>query len=327
MSHELRWNPLLGGWIIVAGKRKKRPWRSGECPFCPGKEETKGSWRVLALPNKFPALSPNAPEVIGDALFKKARALGECEVIIETPQHEGDFPDFPLDQVILYVKLLAERTRILESKPYIKQVIPFKNKGALIGVSLTHPHSQIYALPFIPPRIMREIKSAKEFRKKFGRNLFEEILRREMEEGTRIIYENGSFVLFMPFFAMWPYEMHVYPKKNVGSLVDLDSTEQADLADVIRISVKTYENLFGADCAYMMIFHQAPVDRSCRDFRLHLEFYSPNFSESRIKYAAGIEWGAWVFTYDGVPEERAAELKEAARKASLEIDHLGKVKN
>lgn len=324
MSHELRWNPLLRCWTIVAGRRIKRPWRSGKCPFCPGGEETAGSWRVLALPNRYPALSPNAPEVIGDDLFGKARALGECEVIIESPQHEGDFPDFPLDQVALYIELLAERTRILGSKPYIKCVVPFKNKGALIGVSLTHPHSQIYALPFIPPRIARELESAEDYGRRYGRSIFDDILARELEEGFRAIYENDSFVIFMPFFVMWPYELHVYPKINVTSLPELGRGDQEMLADAVRVAVGTYEELFGKDCAYMMIFHQAPTDRKYTDYRLHLEFYTPHFTSDRIKYAAGIEWGAWVFTYDGVPEERAEEVRAAARKALGRIDHLGR---
>ncbi|MEM3922227.1 MAG: galactose-1-phosphate uridylyltransferase [Nitrososphaerota archaeon] len=324
MSHELRWNPLLRCWTIVAGRRIKRPWRSGKCPFCPGGEETAGSWRVLALPNRYPALSPNAPEVLGDDLFGKARALGECEVIIESPQHEGDFPDFPLDQVALYIELLAERTRILGSKPYIKCVVPFKNKGALIGVSLTHPHSQIYALPFIPPRIARELESTEDYGRRYGRSIFDDILARELEEGSRAIYENDSFIIFMPFFVMWPYELHVYPKINVTSLPELGRGDQEMLADAVRVAVGTYEELFGKDCAYMMIFHQAPTDRKYTDYRLHLEFYTPHFTGDRIKYAAGIEWGAWVFTYDGIPEERAEELRAAARKALGRIDHLGR---
>ncbi|MEM2189157.1 MAG: galactose-1-phosphate uridylyltransferase [Nitrososphaerota archaeon] len=324
MSHELRWNPLLRCWTIVAGRRIKRPWRSGKCPFCPGGEETAGSWRVLALPNRYPALSPNAPEVIGDDLFGKARALGECEVIIESPQHEGDFPDFPLDQVALYIELLAERTRILGSKPYIKCVVPFKNKGALIGVSLTHPHSQIYALPFIPPRIARELESTEDYGRRYGRSIFDDILARELEEGSRAIYENDSFIIFMPFFVMWPYELHVYPKINVTSLPELGRGDQEMLADAVRVAVGTYEELFGKDCAYMMIFHQAPTSGKYPDYRLHLEFYTPHFTSDRIKYAAGIEWGAWVFTYDGVPEERAEEVRAAARKALGKIDHLGR---
>jgi len=325
VTHELRLHPLLGGWIIVCGKREKRPWRSGECPFCPGREETRGSWKVLALPNKFPALSPKAPAVLEEPFFKRSRAIGECEVIIETPRHEGDFSDLPIEQVALYIELLAERTRVLGSKPYIETVVPFKNKGALIGVSLTHPHSQIYAFPFIPPRIMKEIRSVQEFRKKHGENLFEKILKAELEDGSRIIYANKSFVLFMPFFTMWPYEMHIYPLKNPNSLTDLDREDAKLLGDAIRVAVSIYESLFGKDCAYMMIFHQAPVKGSYPDYRLHVEFYPPHFTANRIKYAAGIEWGAWVFTYDGIPEERASELRKAAKEVLSEVDHLGEV--
>ncbi len=323
MSHEIRRNPLTGSWTIVSGKRVDRPWRSGECPFCPGREETMGEWKVLSLPNRFPALSPNAPWIDeGGRLFMKNQAIGECEVIVESPQHEGDFPDFSIEQVSLYVKLLSERTRILESKPYVKCVIPFKNKGSIIGVSLTHPHSQIYALPFIPPRIMKEIESAQRYRDGYDRNLFEDILRDELEEGTRIIYGNKSFLLFLPFFVMWPYEVHVYPKRNIKSLTELGQEDALMLADIIRVAVAMYEEMFGEDCAYMMIFHQSPIGRY-DDYRLHIEFYTPCISKDRIKYAAGIEWGAWIFTYDGVPEERVKELKQATRKIMENLDHLG----
>ncbi len=325
MSHEIRRNPLTESWIIVSGKRITRPWRSGKCPFCPGGEETSGDWKVLALPNKFPALSPDAPIIEEDKrLFYRFQAIGECEVIIESPQHEGDFPDFPITQVSLYIDLLAERTRILESKPYVKCVVPFKNKGSIIGVSLTHPHSQIYALPFIPPRIMKEIECIQKYRREYNRNLFEDILKNEQEEGARIIYENKLFIFFLPFFAMWPYEIHIYPKINVKSLTELDREEKLMLADIIRAAVAMYEEMFGEDCAYMMVIHQSPVGEY-HDYRLHIEFYSPHISRERIKYAAGIEWGAWVFTYDGIPEERARELKQAAREALKKIDHLGEV--
>jgi UDPglucose--hexose-1-phosphate uridylyltransferase len=204
----------------------------------------------------------------------------------------------------------------------VKCVIPFKNKGSIIGVSLTHPHSQIYALPFIPPRIMKEIESAQRYRDEYDGNLFEDILRNELEEGTGIIYGNKSFMLFLPFFVMWPYEVHVYPRRSIKSLNQLDQEDALMLADVIRVAVAVYEEMFGEDCAYMMVFHQSPVGEY-DDYRLHIEFYTPYISRDRIKYAAGIEWGAWIFTYDGVPEERVKELKQATWKIMKNLDHLG----
>ncbi|MEM2740462.1 MAG: galactose-1-phosphate uridylyltransferase [Candidatus Bathyarchaeia archaeon] len=324
-GHELRWNPLLGCWIIVAGHRRERPWHSTFCPFCPGGHETQGEWSVLALPNRYPALSLTPPRVDkGGKPFMKGEALGVCEVIVETPSHEGDFQNIPLEQVSEYILLLGERTRKIASNPAIEYVMPFKNKGVLIGVSLTHPHSQIYAFPFIPPRISREIESATEYRKVYGGNIFEDIVRMELLESKRIVYINDGFMLLMPFYAMWPYEMHIYPLNDIKLLYELDEDSALLLADAIRLTTGVYEELFGSEYAYMMIFHQAPVKRVSEEYRLHVEFYTPHLSRDRLKYAAGVEWGAWVFTYDGVPEDRARELREAAAKISGKLGCLGR---
>jgi UDPglucose--hexose-1-phosphate uridylyltransferase len=325
LSHELRWNPLLSEWIIVSGGREERPWREEYCPFCPGGPETQGDWKVLSIPNRFPALSPDAPQVFETSDYTKSRALGRCEVIVETREHKGDFHNMPLSQVSDFVHLLANRTKELASLRFVKHVMPFKNKGALIGVSLTHPHSQLYALPFIPPRISREIASVRRFTAKHHRDLFDAILESEIEGGSRLIYSNERFTVVLPFFGMWPFETHVYTPMPLRSLVDLDEQSELMLADAIRATTATYEEQFGEDCAYIMVFHQAPAKRDYPDYRLHVEFYTPHITRDRIKYAAGIEWGAGTFTYDGVPEERASVLRNGARKALAKIESLGEV--
>jgi UDPglucose--hexose-1-phosphate uridylyltransferase len=325
LSHELRWNPLLGGWIIVSGGREERPWREEYCPFCPGGPETQGDWNVLSIPNRFPALSPDAPQVFETSIYPKSRALGRCEVIVETRKHEGDFHNMPLSQVSDFIRLLADRTKELASLRYVKHIMPFKNKGALIGVSLTHPHSQLYALPFVPPRISREIASVRRFTAKHHRNLFDAILESEIEDRSRLIYSNERFTVVLPFFGMWPFETHIYTSTPLRSLVDLDERSQLMLADAIRATTATYEGQFGKDCAYIMVFHQAPSKGHFKNYRLHLEFYTPHITRDRIKYAAGIEMGAGTFTYDGIPEERASVLREAAGRALSKIECLGKV--
>jgi UDPglucose--hexose-1-phosphate uridylyltransferase len=325
LSQELRWNPLLSEWVIISGGRQERPWREARCPFCPGGPETQGDWNVLCLPNRFPALSPEAPEVSESSLYVRSRALGLCDVIVETREHEGDFHNMSLSQVSDFIHLLAQRTKELNSLRYVKQVMPFKNKGALIGVSLTHPHSQLYALPFVPPRIRREIASARRFKTTHRRNLFEAILEWEIKDRSRLIYSNERFTLLLPFFGMWPFETHVYTRMRLSSLADLDEQGRLMLADVVRAATAVYEEQFGKDCAYIMVFHQAPSKGDHRDYRLHLEFYTPHISRERIKYAAGIEWGAGTFTYDGVPEERASILRKSAGKALKNIECIGKV--
>ena len=325
LNHELRWNPLLDEWVVLSGGREERPWREEFCPFCPGGPETQGDWDVLSLPNRYPALSLEAPEPSGTTSFNRSRAIGVCEVVIETREHEGDFHNFPLGQVSKFISLLAERTSELGSIQYIKQVMPFKNKGALIGVSLSHPHSQLYALPFLPPRISREIASLEQFMAKHNRNLFDAILGWEREERTRLIYGNEAFTVVLPFFAMWPYESHIYCSMPLSSLMDLDERSQLMLADAIRATTATYEELFGKECAYVMVFHQAPSKGNHQGYRLHVEFYTPHISRDRIKYAAGIELGAGTFTYDGIPEDRATVLREATGRALEKIQHTGRI--
>ena len=325
MSHELRWNPLLSEWIIVSGGRQERPWREAYCPFCPGGPETQGDWNVLSIPNRFPALSPDAPQISETSPYGRSRALGVCEVIVETREHKGDFHNMPLGQVSDFIHLLGDRTKQLASLHYVKHVMPFKNKGALIGVSLTHPHSQLYALPFIPPRIRREIASVRRFKAKHRRNLFDAILESEIEAQSRLIYSNERFTVVLPFFGMWPFETHVYTPMPLRSLVELDERSRLMLADAIRATTATYEEQFGKDYAYTMVFHQSPSKGDYRDYRLHVEFYTPHITRDRMKYAAGIEWGAGTFTYDGVPEERASVLREAARKALGKMECMGEV--
>jgi UDPglucose--hexose-1-phosphate uridylyltransferase len=231
----------------------------------------------------------------------------------------------PLSQVSDFIRLLADRTKELASLRYVKHIMPFKNKGALIGVSLTHPHSQLYALPFVPPRISREIASVRRFTAKHHRNLFDAILESEIEDRSRLIYSNERFTVVLPFFGMWPFETHIYTSTPLRSLVDLDERSQLMLADAIRATTATYEEQFGRDCAYIMVFHQAPSKGDYRDYRLHVEFYTPHITRDRIKYAAGIEWGAGTFTYDGVPEERASVLRKGAQKALGKIESMGEV--
>lgn len=325
-THELRWNPLIGSWVIVAGHRKKRPWRPEEsgkafCPFCPGAPETEkfgDNWDVIVLPNRFPALTPNAPEPVvkESTFFKASRAIGVCEVVVETPSHEGDLCDLSLEHVVRVVDAYTREYWRLGKLDFISYVAVFRNKGKEIGVSLTHPHSQIYALPFIPPRIKRELEMFRKHYNATGNCLLEEIINAELKEGKRIIYENDDVLVLLPYYAMWPYEIHVYFKRHVQSLIDLGKEEKRSLADALRVVTGTYNSLFDRDLPYIMAFHQAPVDGDDYNYyHFHIEFYQPYRERDKLKYAAGIEWGYWTFTFDGVPESKAEELRRACRKA------------
>ncbi len=322
--NELRWNPLLGAWVIVSSKRRGRPWRSGECPFCPGAPETGFGWRVLTLDNRYPALRPDArTSRASRGLYEVKPGYGYCKVIVESPQHEGDLSDLPFDDLKLYVGELIRVTRELCADPNVQHVIPFRNKGEVIGVSLTHPHSQVYALPFVPPRVAREMESMRRHWEERGECLLCSILRLELEEGERLLYGNGSFVSFLPFFAMWPYEVHVYPRRHFGSLCEMSAQEVEDLADALKVITAMYNSLFDFSLPYMMVFHQRPCRVEAEYFHFHVEFYPVHRERDKLKYAAGIEWGAWTFTYDSLPEEKAAELRQALLRGLASLGARG----
>ncbi len=288
-----------------------------------------GEWDVIVLPNKFPALTINAPQPTHGAtgLFKARRAVGVCEVVVETPSHEGDLCDLPLNHMKKVIDVFTEEYQRLGSLEFVKYVAEFRNKGKEIGVSLTHPHSQIYALPFIPPRIRCELKSFRNYMRKRGRCLLCDIIDLEYREKVRLIYENKHFVILLPYFAMWPYEVHIYPKRHVQALPDLNDEERLHLADALRVVTAMYNTLFDRDLPYMMVIHQKPTDgKDYSYYHMHIEFYQPYRDRDKLKYAAGIEWGYWTFTYDGVPEQKARELREACCRALERLNqYLGQV--
>jgi UDPglucose--hexose-1-phosphate uridylyltransferase len=322
--HEIRFNPLIKQWIIVAKHRAVRPWRpeerqiSFQCPFCPGAPELKHleKWDVAVLPNRYPALTPNPPQVELEEFmwYTKREAWGVAEVIVETPSHEGDLFDLSLDHAIKVVETYKSEVEKLSRLDFVEYVAVFRNKGKEIGVSLTHPHSQIYALPFIPPRVKQELDSFREYREKTGSCLLCDVAKYEFKYGKRLIYYNEEFLLLIPFYAMWPYEIHIYPLKHVKSLRDFTDDQIKGLADSLRVVTAIYNKLLERDAPYIMVFHDHPA-RGNYEYHFHVEFYQPYRDREKLKYAAGIEWGYWVFTYDGIPEEKALELREACRKA------------
>jgi len=322
--NELRWNPLIGSWIIVSSKREKRPWRKGLCPFCPGRPETGEGWDVIVLDNKFPALKVDAVvSTTSRDIYKVKEGYGYCKVVVETTEHEGDLDSIPFKNLIKYLEVLTDETRKICKDKKIKYVFPFRNKGKEIGVSLTHPHSQIYALSFIPPRIRVELKNMKEYYEEYGECLLGKIIDIEKGEKKRVLYENDEYMAFLPFYAMWPYEVHIYPKKHYSSLIDLNDGSRRFLADVIKMVVAGYNSLFSFSLPYIMVFHQKPCRGDFDFFHFHIEFYPVHRDENKMKFPAGIERGAWTFTYDGLPEERALELRKALFRASKRMKKNG----
>jgi len=313
---ELRWDPVLREWILVSGEREKRPLLpKGFCPFCPGTEETPDTgWKVLSLPNRFPSLvaQPPLPDPRGDRLYRCSPSKGVCEVVIYTPQHDTSLAELSVEHIRLVIDLWTQRFRDLGDRDYVKYVFIFENKGRVIGVTLDHPHGQVYAFPFIPPLIKRELSSSKQYWKRTGTCLFCTIIRKEKKNALRVVCENEDFVCFLPFYAHWPYGVHIYPKRHVQALTDLTGKEREMFALILKEVLTKFDNLLGMSFPYMMVFHQRPTDgRQYPYYHLHIEFYPPYREKDKIKYFASVETGAGAVTFDYRPESKAEELRES----------------
>jgi len=312
MSH-LRWNPILEEWIIVSPARHMRPILGKEgCPFCPGSKETEGDWEVLSLPNRYPAFSPDSPEPIPEPGYASRSARGICEVVVTSRRHDDRLDTMSQKQVERVLSTFAERTQSLSKPSFIKYVYVFENFGPAIGVTLTHPHAQIYAMPFVPPIVRREASSAKRYMKLNGRCLFCAIVGRELQSRRRLVCENERFVAFVPFYARWAFEVHVYPKRHVLRLSELGRPELSSLARILRRIVAGFNSMYGFPFSYVMAFHQAPVSGD-PSYHLHVEFYPPHRDKDKLKHLAGIEKGGGTFLADTLPDDKASELRSKIR--------------
>lgn len=272
-------------------------------------------WKTATLPNRFPALHKKAracSNSVGPYLVRDG--YGDCRVVVETPRHEGDLFELSLEEMVEVLRVNIRVCDEIERDPRIKYVASFRNKGKEIGVSLTHPHGQVYGMPFVPPRVRAELRNANNYHKRNSRCLFCHIISLERKQSSRLIYENRGFTAFLPFFAMWPFEVHVYPRRHFQMLRELTKNEIVTLADALRTITGGYSRLYEREMPYIMFIHQGPSRRKAPHFHFHVEFYPALRDSNRLKYPAGIEWGAGTFTYDGLPEERARTLRIAVAK-------------
>ena len=318
---ELRWNPLLGEWLATATKRQDRTFLppADFCPLCPTKpggfptEVPESSYDIVAFENKFPSLRthPEPPAIEGTELYPVLPSKGVCEVVVYTPHHASSLAAEPVEQIDKLVRVWTDRFAELGALAFVRYVFIFENKGEAIGVTLHHPHGQIYAYPFTPPRVARELEQSKLYQERQGSCLMCDIVGEERRMGRRVVAENGSFVATVPFFARWPYETHIYSLRHFQALTDMTRDEQKELASMLKMVLAAFDRLFNLSFPYMMVMHQRPVDnRSQYDYyHFHIEFYPPLRSANRLKYLAGSETGAGMFINDTLPEEKAAELR------------------
>ncbi len=323
---ELRWNPMINDWTMIASHRQNRPQMPKDfCPFCP-KFGKVPDYDVYAYDNDFPALSQNPPEMeypvteAGKLLYKVAPSYGKCEVILYSPEHNGSLCLLPRPHIVKLVNLWIERFRAMESDKKIKYVFPFENRGDKCGTTMPHPHGQMYGFSVIPKKIELEVASAKKFKDDNGKCLFCAINEEETAFGKRLVYQNDDFVAYIPFFADYAYGVYIAAKKHISKITQLSESEKASLADIIKVVLGAYDMLFDYPFPYMMTMHNAPVN--CEEeypgvddyFHFHIELYPPMRSADKQQFMASSETGIWAHCNPTAPESKAEELRTAVEK-------------
>lgn len=327
---ELRWHPFLEEWVITATHRQERTFLPPEdyCPLCPTKpggfptEIPESTYDIVVFENKFPSLQtkPPVPSVAGTRLSPVLPAAGRCEVVVYSSDHHATLASMPLERIENLITVWQDRYQELGKRSDIQYVLIFENKGEAVGVTLHHPHGQIYAFPFIPPKIQTELNASRRYYDQHRQCLFCATLDTEQEDGRRIIFEGERFIAFIPFFARYPYEVYLAPKRHLASLAELNGADRSDLAAVLKGLLLKYDGLFGFSFPYIMVIHQAPCDgKAYPDYHLHIEFYPPLRTATKLKYLAGCESGAGNFINDSLAEEKAAELRKAGPLTLAEV--------
>jgi len=316
---ELRWNPLLKEWVMIASLRQNRPQMPKNwCPFCPGSGSVPDNYEVYKYDNDFPVLSqnPSEPDLASTKLYKVEDVYGKCEVILYSPNHNITLPELSVEHIKKLVDLWTDRFAELQQDKKIKYIFIFENRGEIVGVTMPHPHGQIYGYPFIPGKIEQETRASKEHYDNTNKCLLCDLLEEEKSFDKRIIFENDDFLVYLPFYCEYPYGIYLASKAHKQNLTQFNESEKLNLAKALKEATGTLDSLFGYAFPYMMCMYQNPVNvEDCSDYsHFHIKFFPPMRSAEKVKFNASSETGAGAHCNPTVPEEKAEELRVAYRK-------------
>ena len=327
---EQRWHPLREEWVVVAAHRQDRPWQGertslpatavpaydDRCYFCPGNVRVSGARNpdyrsVFVFDNDHPCVGPDAPRQLETppGIYRNAPATGVARVVCYSPRHNTTLAELPVAEIAALLAAWREQYLDLGSRPDIRHVLIFENKGDVVGVSNPHPHGQIYATNFVFKTIETEVAASRRYYDEHQRILFQDILRAELADGRRVLAEHGSAIAFLPYFARYAYECYVAPRETHASLATMTAGELGDLAAALKSLLVRYDNLWQMSFPYVLTLHQAPTDGADhRGFHFHIECHPPLRKPQLLKYLAGPEVGGGNFLSDTRPEAKAAEL-------------------
>lgn len=328
-----RLNQLTGEWVLVSPHRAKRPWQGKtealpsenrpsydpNCYLCPGNERAGGSVNdqysgTYVFTNDFGALLPEAHQVTPqNPLFHAEAIQGICRVICFSPDHSLTLPQMELSHIEEVINLWKKEYEDLGSKDFINYVQIFENKGEIMGCSNPHPHGQIWATSVIPDEPEKEQKQQLAYYNRHGRTLLQDYLEEELKSGERIVIENESFVALVPFWAVWPYETMIIPKRPVSNILEFTKHEVSAYADILKRLTCKYDNLFQTSFPYSAGIHQAPTDGANHpEWHFHMHFYPPLLRSATVKkFMVGFEMLATP-QRDITAEYSAGVLREAS---------------
>jgi len=310
---QLRFDQATGQWVIIAARRQDRTYKPppDQCPLCPGPTGTTSEvpapdYDVVVFENRFPSLSgAGSPAAVPDG-FVPQPGVGRCEVICFSSNHTGSFAELPPEHARLVVDAWRDRTDALLALPGVQQVFCFENRGDEIGVTLAHPHGQIYGYSYLPPRTAAMMAQAAKHK---GDNLFADLLAAEIAEGSRIVARSELFTAFVPFAARWPVEVHIYPNRFVHNLIELTNAELDDFASMYRDVLRRFDRMYSSPLPYISALHQYDGTEALREGYFHVELMSIRRSTTALKYLAASESAMDAFITDVVPEAVAARLR------------------
>ena len=326
-----RLNLLTGDYVLVSPQRAQRPWQGQierpaeevlvphdpNCYLCPGSVRAGGRRNpaytgTYVFDNDFAALLPNASGATSTptGLLVAEPESGVCRVVCFSPRHDLSLPRMSQAAVVAVVEAWTDETRQLGARDDISSVQVFENRGAAMGCSNPHPHGQIWATEHLPNESVKELAHQERHFARHGRTLLADVLAEELTSGQRLVVENESFVAFVPFWAAWPFETLVVPRRPLRTLLDLDGHDRGHLADLVRRLTIRYDNLFETSFPYSMGIHQAPCDGGAHpEWTLHLHFYPPLLRGATVrKFMVGFEMLAMPGR-DLTPEDAAERLR------------------
>jgi UDPglucose--hexose-1-phosphate uridylyltransferase len=328
---EQRWHPLREEWVVVAAHRQDRPWQGERatvstahlpehvenCYFCPRSLRIGGARNpdyssVFVFDNDHPCVGAEAPRQLErpPGIYRNAPASGIARVVCYTPKHNLTLAELPTSGIAELLRTWREQYIELGARPEIRHVLTFENKGDVVGVSNPHPHGQIYATNFVFKTIETEAAACRRYFDEHRRPLFHDIIRSELDDGRRVLFENGSAIVFLPYFARYAYECYVAPKATHPSLATMATGDIDDLAVALKSLLVRYDNLWQMSFPYVLTLHQAPTDGAdYSGFHFHIECHPPLRKPNLLKYLAGPEVGGGNFLSDTRPESKAEELR------------------